>query len=525
MRLIRNSIYILVFLGLFFTSCQDLAEYNENPEVSSFADPNQQLNYVQMVMQGNLHEHWHMNLGMLGGIAQHYAGPWEMGAARAVWAGHEYTYVDWWENAWNTTYKNIVDLVERTTQNPEYVNVNSAARILKVLTFARLTDAFGDIPYFEAGKSYYTGNFDLPYDRQEDIYNDFFLELDAAVKAFDANQPAITIDGMYNGDIEQWQKFGNSLRLRLAMRLVKVDLAKAEQEARAAIGAPGGVFTSNADIAMIQHMSFADDEDLRNNPSSAVLNRSGFSDFGICATLSDELESTNDPRLHVLFAGYAGNDKSNPNIIDVIGYNGLVPASYAWDAPAITGTDGVERGFYDGGYLLTHGQLVDKDDPSLLLTYAEVEFYLAEAAERWGIGGSAADHYNAGVEAAMQQLTVYGLESEITDTQIEDYLTENPYSSAASDTLINTQLWIQYFLNGHEAFGNWRRSDIPALETPPAVDWEAQLYYGIPRRLPYPDEELDRNLENITEAIERLEANGATAATRHMDGRVWWDAE
>ncbi len=524
MKYIKHNILIALFLGMLASCGYDLEEYNINPEVSTNADPDYQLNYVQMVMLDNHHVNWHMNLGMLSGIAQHLAGPWEMGAARTVWAGHEYSYVDWWENSWLATYKNVVDLVERTKDDPELVNVNSAARILKVFTFARLTDAYGDVPYFNAGKAYYTGELNSPYDMQKEIYDDFFLELDAAVKAFDASKKAIDVDAMFNGNLDQWKKFGNSLRLRLGMRLVKVNVAKAEQEVKAAIAANGGLMGSNADIAMINHMNIAA-EDIRNNPVSEVLERSGFSDFGICATFSDKLVDTDDPRLDVLLASYANNDKNEPNHVEVVGYNGLVPASYAWDAPVVEGTDGEERGFYEGGYLVPHKQLVDKDDPSFLLGYAEVQFYLAEAAERGWAAGNAADYYNQGVEAAMNQLSLYTLENDISENQISEYLTANPYVKAEGLKLINEQLWIHYFFNGHEAYSNWRRSGFPALETPPAVDWEPQLFDGIARRLPYLDEELDRNFDNVNEAIQRLEAQGATAAARHMDGRVWWDVE
>ena len=210
--------------------------------------------------------------------------------------------------------------------------------------------------------------------------------------------------------------------------------------------------------------------------------------------------------------------------MDVVGYNGLVPASYAWDAEYLEGTDGEWRGYYEGGYLVPHTQIVDKDDPSFLLTYAEVQFNLAEAAQRGWASGTAASYYNNGVEAAMGHLNAYGLENEISATQVSDYLAANAYNAGNGLEMINTQLWINHFLDGHEAYANWRRSDFPALETPPQVDWEPQLYDGIARRLPYPDEELDRNYENISVAIQRLEAQGATAAARHMDGIVWCDA-
>lgn len=522
MKFVKYYILILC-LGLLASCGYDLDEYNQNPEVSENSDPNFQLNYVQMVMLDNHHVNWHMNIGILSGISQQFAGAWETGAARAVWSGHEYSYSDWWENSWLGTYKNVIDLVERT-KDGDLPNVNAAARILKVFTFARLTDAYGDIPYFKAGKAYYTDEFSSPYDLQKDIYADFFIELDQAVNALDASKDKITIDAMFNGDIDRWKRFANSLRLRLALRLVKVNAAEAEKQVKAAIAVPGGLMTSNDDNAMIKHMSI-EAEDIRNNPVSEVLGRSGYSEFGVCSTFSDFLVTTNDPRLDVLLASYADNNNSNPNHVNITGYHGLAPASYGWDAPALTGTDGEERDYYGGGYLVPHKQIVDKDDPSFLLTYAETQFYMAEAVQRGWTSGSAQTYYNNGIKSAMQQLNAYGLEAEINDVQINEYLAANPYVSANGLEMINSQLWVNYFLNGHEAYSNWRRSGFPKLETPDAIDWEPQLTNEIPRRLPYIDEELDRNAQMVGEAIHRLEASGATADSKYMDGRVWWDVK
>ena len=92
---------------------------------------------------------------------------------------------------WNFMYqnqiKNIVDLVSRTDGDAGYANLNAIARIFKVYLFSILTDVYGDIPYFAAGTAYFSKDYYPKYDKQQDIYNDFFNELDEAVKALSAD--------------------------------------------------------------------------------------------------------------------------------------------------------------------------------------------------------------------------------------------------------------------------------------------------------------------------------------------------
>jgi len=522
MRFLKFNIIIALCLGAFASCGYDLEEYNINPQVSTDADPNYQLNFVQMHMMGNQDVQWHLNLGMCSGVVQQISGPYEIGVACGAYGGHDYSYVSWWNTMWSSNLRNIVDLVERTNDKEEYVNLNAAARILKVFNFARVTDMYGDIPYFSAGMGYYSGNFNNKYDSQEAIYDDFFIQLDEAVKALDETQGGIEIDAMFDGDVAKWKRFGNSLRLRLAMRLVKVNSAKATAEVNAAMKASGGLLHSKGDDVLLAHMDITGDDE-RCNPNSIILGRGNFNHFQICETFSDYLVATNDPRKDVIMAAYANNDKDGENITEKTGYAGLGATEYYWDAAAVVGADGVSRSYGEGAYLSPHKNLVDKDDPSLLMTSAEVQFLLAEAAQRGWISGSAKTYYDAGVEAAMSQLDVYALDNSISGQQVADYLAGNPYIAGDGLEQINYQLWINYFLNGWESYSNWRRSGYPELRAQHRVSWDVYLIDDEPRRLMYVDEEYDRNAENIAEAVAKLEAGGATPAARHIDGRVWWD--
>src|SRR5690606_31831133 len=151
-----------------------------------------------------------------------------------------------WSNTFGNDVVNIVDAVERTKNDPARSNLNAICRIMKVYEFARITDFYGDIPYSQAGKAFSEGIIQPAFDKQEVIYNDFFIELAAAAAQLDPTKDAVRGDLFYNGNTDAWKKFANSLRLRYAMRLVKVNPTKAKAEAEAAFNA--GVFTGNSDI-------------------------------------------------------------------------------------------------------------------------------------------------------------------------------------------------------------------------------------------------------------------------------------
>lgn len=154
--------------------------------------------------------------------------------------------------------------------------------------------------------------------------------------------------------------------------------------------------------------------------------------------------------------------------------------------------------------------------PMFFQTYAEVEFMLAEAAERWGLaGGDAEVHYNAGVRAAMKMLSIYGDDAIIADADIDTYLANNPFDAANAIEQINTQYWAATFLNEYEAFANWRRVGFPNL-TPVNYPGGNETGGTIPRRLTYATSEQSNNPENYAAAI-------ASQGPDVLTTRVWWD--
>ena len=171
-------------------------------------------------------------------------------------------------------------------------NWAAVGRIMKSYTFGAMTDAMGDIPYSEALKG--NANLTPKYDTQHDIYTALFVDLTTASQQIDpAGIGFPSGDLLYAGDMTGWRKFANSLRLRLAMHLTKVDATAAAAQAQAAVAA--GVFQSNADNATLLYLSVAPNQ----NPIYTDAHVSNRDDYGLSKTYVDSLKSWNDPRLPV----------------------------------------------------------------------------------------------------------------------------------------------------------------------------------------------------------------------------------
>jgi hypothetical protein len=270
----------------------------------------------------------------------------------------------------------------------------------------------------------------------------------------------------------------------------KADAALAEATVRKAIS--GGVMTSNADIAMIQHSSGP--EGINQNGIGQVFLADD--NQRMSKTFIDWMANHNDPRLDVL--GYMA----------VGGAHVGLPNGYDAQTIASVGSDDLNT------YSRVNPKLVTVDAPMIFMTYAEVELLLAEAALRGWHSGDAATHYNNGVKAAIQQWEVYDASLAVSDADAEAYLATNPFSAAEGMRMIGEQYWAATFLNEYEAFANWRRTGYPAL-TP--TDYPGnQSNSQIPRRLRYPDSEYGINGDNIQAAISRQGPDEFTT-------RVWWD--
>ena len=172
------------------------------------------------------------------------------------WAGDTYNRNDDWSFAqWNQAYggmvKGVQDIIHQLETEGDSGTHMGMARIMRVFIFHRVTDLYGDCPYSEAGKGYIEGILKPKYDKQQDIYMDMLKELEEAVAQISGDGALGGADVIFGGSAAKWKAFGNSMMLRLAMRLTAADAATAQAWAVKAIGA--GTMTSNDHIAAVKH--------------------------------------------------------------------------------------------------------------------------------------------------------------------------------------------------------------------------------------------------------------------------------
>ena len=490
-----------------FASCDSMQdnfeEMNTDPSAANVLDPAFQLTYIQLTTSGERYENWRTNLIFSSTMIQHFA------TLPTYWVGDKYLHnggysAALWDRYYPNVVRNIQDLVARTADSPEDVNLNAIARIWRVVFFHRLTDLYGDVPYFKAGMGALMPDDPEtktpPYDPQQEIYADMLNELLEAGDALDSSQPSYGGgDLIYGGDTDRWYRFANSMMLRLGLRMIKVDPGLSQQWAERAISR--GVMTSNADIAYVPHTD---------GPEGVNMNGNGevFAADGsprLSKTFVDWMLAHNDPRLAVY--GSLPNGDTDP-----ANAKGLPNGFDATTIKDYVGGDDLDTYTEPNRALITQ-----RDDPMFFQTYAEVEFMLAEAAVRgWAGAGDPATHYANGVRAAMSYLSMYdsGGGADIPSADVDAYLAANPYDAANALEQINTQYWAAVLLNEYEAFANWRRTGYPVL-TP--TSYPGNVTNGtIPRRLRYPGGEAASNAANYEAAVARQGPDEYTT-------RMWWD--
>ncbi|RYY30125.1 MAG: SusD/RagB family nutrient-binding outer membrane lipoprotein [Chitinophagaceae bacterium] len=415
---------------------------------------------------------------------------------------------------WQAYYRNVIrntrDVIGFTKEMPTRTNLMNMGRILQAYAFMVLTDTYGDIPYAEGGLGYTEQLFLPKYDAQQAIYTDIIKELTEASAALDATKPTEAGDILYGGNISQWKKFGFALLLRAGMRITKADAAKAEAAVKAAFA--GGVITANTDNAIMRH----DANYL--HPIGNTLNGTEGANFFLAKPFVDQLKNTNDPRLSAIAIRYVGA-KSGPEQTPAVGTTdptrqiGMPMGKDNGTAGAAATADGLAS-YYEYSQA-DRRRLTKGTAPAFFVTAGQSLLLLAEAAQRgWVTAGTAKSYYDLGVTAHMQEMATHDANAAVPAGAITTYLAANPFSPATAMQQIGTQYWIASFLNGSEAWANFRRTGFPALPANPYVgDIPAGTFI---RRITYPVSEISANTTNVNEAIARQGAD-------KMDTRMWWD--
>lgn len=524
------TVLALVMVVATFTSCdKGFQELNVNP--NAYTEPSLPplftTSIIRTVGTGTADRN-RTNVKYLSGAMQYHA------TLQNFWYGEKGVVNAQTGNFFETVYtshlRELSVVISKTEGDPDQVNQNSMAKIWKVYALHRVTDAYGDVPYKEAVLGSIEGIYKPVYDKQSDIYLWMLQDLETAIQALDPSKGSFGgADVIYRGNVTKWKTFGYSLMLRLGMRLTKVDPDMAKTWVQKAIA--GGVMQSNADLAKLDHTP----GDANNwNWDARELKREslpeGNQGLGLVKmgkTFIDLLQANDDPRLPFYATLWDGNinskqaqvitETTKPELQKGLP-NGYDPGTIAQAVPGWTTS-----------LLTTYSEpntatVANFSAPSIIFSYSEVEFLLAEAALRgWG-PGAAEDHYENAIRANMESSALFPNSSldpmSISDTEISDYIASHTLAGTDDDKL--EQVYLQFYLAHYmyldffEAWSTWRRTGVPDLAP---ITYSLNTTGGLPiRRLMYSFDEKALNTANVEAAIAQQGPDTYTT-------RVWWDKQ
>jgi Susd and RagB outer membrane lipoprotein len=426
----------------------------------------------------------------------------------------------WNPSIWTPVYVQAVPQLKTIIENSDAGSAeNAIANVWKVWCFHRLTDHFGPIPYFEAGN----GQSSVAYTPQDSIYFDFFKKLDAAaavLKNHSGEKPFGTYDLVYgkkSAPASAWIKFANTLRLRLALRISKVNPALAKQEAEAAVA--GGVMTALDDDAyMPKSTSFY-------NEYNGLAVTAGWDDIRMSATMESMLKGYNDPRMQVYFQP-AVSTGTYEGV-----RNGLYTSEKTIDINSRLGNSnlGTRWCTWVNGDWKTNYSV-----PQDIMHCAEAYFLRAEGAlNGWSMGGNAQALYETGITMSMNQwgitdaaaisaytsstATPIAPEDGMSSPAVNDYPIKWSADPAMQYKQVSQQKWLALFPDGVEGWAEVRRTDLPGQYA--VVHSEnADLPQGtFIKRIPFLDLETQSNTAAVQKAVQMLGGPDNVAT------KLWWD--
>ncbi|NIG55762.1 SusD/RagB family nutrient-binding outer membrane lipoprotein [Chitinophaga sp. Cy-1792] len=447
-----------------------------------------------------------------------------------------YFMMDGWNvDIYNVVYNNVLQPLSdykrlaATYQGVDFSFTDAMAKTIKVLACHRTADVFGPIIYTKYGQA--NADLSVDYDSQQDAYNAFFKDLDTAatlLKPFTTGQKTVLsafnkADIIYGGNPTKWLKLVNTLRLRLAIRIIYADKATAKLQGEKALDpASGGLITANADNAIIDFG--------QRSPIDEIV---GWGDIRSGAPLTSYLNGYSDPRM--------------PHMV--------APATVAVVAGKYIGIrNGVaidDKNRY-GGYSIPLAKAAaadyfdPKDGKGKLLGAAETYFLMAEAGlNGWTGAGKVSDNYHLGITTSFAEWAA----GSSADYENDNTSTAAPYvdpqakTAGANDVPLKdanlstitikwddaatpekqleriiTQKWIAIYPDGEEAWTEFRRTGYPKL-FPVVINNSGGLITGFIRRLPIPSKYQSNNKPGYDRAVLTLKGpdNGGT--------KLWWDSK
>lgn len=551
MKKIKTVAIILVFaLIVPLVSCLDLTDLNKDPNRPENVSSNYILTYVLSKSALNYKE--------LGDFKSQVSGAMQfvqVGTNEKAWSMNHY---NWDRGSWAGLYDILrnVQIINQNAINDENPLFEAVSLTLRAFVFGMITDNFGDIPYSESLKA--SNEVFFPkYDEQKDVYKGIMEDLNRAESLFSGSSIsnfsiAATSDIWFSGDIAKWRKFANSLRLRYAMRLYdkKSDMSSLGIDIVSIFNdAASKAISNNSENAVLKYIG----TNSENSQPGGKLNSSNPEYWRKpCKTMVDKLKSIEDPRLYrwvepVQFKwDYDVTEQITKKVTNMFGdsydveympttnanvdtslYIGLPVGLVVQDAMNYNRGDYTDSyhserspfiSFLHNRYFENAGALIQIE----LFMYSEVEFLLAEAAQREGfsIQGTAESHYKNGILASLNRWN-------ITDGQNGfsfEYYYNNPkvnYSDAENKLeRILEQKWIAGWLTV-ETWLDWRRTGYPDLKTGPVATYGPVL----PLRFEYPTPNTDEKyMVNYNAAVERLKPTiyvPSGQSKDHTYSKIW----
>ncbi|MDF9799939.1 hypothetical protein OKW21_005202 [Catalinimonas alkaloidigena] len=432
----------------------------------------------------------------------------------------------WLNGAFNYFYANAapqIKYAEDFAAENGFELENAMMKVWRVWAYHRMTDYWGPIPYSEFGNRERS----VPYDAQDEIYADFFATLDEAIPVLQSNAGGTSFLGIndlvYGGNVDQWLRFANTLRLRLAMRVKYVDPSLSQTEAEKAVSV-GEFIEDNEDNAIIET-----DADFR-NPYNTITQ---WGEFRMSADMESILKGYEDPRVQYYVAPAAEPDPTDDPASISFPYEGMR------NGQSQVAKQGTNFNAIASDMAPEYTEAGAAGPNYVVMNAAESYFLRAEGAlEGWNMGGGTAQSfYEDGIVTSHEE---YGLDG--------NNLAGNPYVSSSNTPdsyngtdpapsevpvaynaggsveeqleQIITQKWISLYPNSQEAWAEKRRTGYPTFYDRLNTDDPAIPVTTVPRRVPFVDGEFTTNAEAVNAAVDNLLGGPDNGTTK-----LWWDAK
>lgn len=409
---------------------------------------------------------------------------------------------DYLYNGWYSQLTNFKDVYKIASDPLRYNGtLMGISLICQSWIYSMLTDTYGDVPYFQSNLAKDSGILEPAFDKQKDIYMDIFSKLEQANTLLkSAGNIDATSDPVYAGNAANWRKFGNSLYLRLLLRIsgkaevTDTCVKKIQQIVASASTYP--VISSNSESAVLRWTGVAP----YTSPLIAVREQD-YRSPAIASFFIDHLVTWSDPRIDIPTYGVSSINRWG--IAPASGVFAGVPSGYsAYENPE-------KKAYF---YSTTSARTLQNDSlTGILMNYAEVQFILAEAAAKSWITSSAETYFNNGVEASIK----YWIPNWSTDVKTylasADIQWDNSASLDEKMEQIHLQKYYALFLTDLEQWFEYRRTGHPVLPKGSGLKNGGVM----PARSIYPVYVQSTNPTNYKKAV-------AAQGEDKMSTQVWW---